>query len=477
MKPLPRFCKNVWIKALRFALHCALITLLLATAVIAATITYTGFTITDGQLGSWHFHNARVFLTFVSDTMYVHTAVISNPQGDVSIEYNQTGIASITIVGDGKSVTATFDPNQIFISYDLTNGGVGFGSCLPTCSVPLPNSPNLQPAYPFGVSAGTVDGPNAIGLGFDSSPEELNLSSDLMHDTGLSGRGWVCLNFANPDFTCPAPTVPLKTNKGDLYLFQPYQGEPLATSKVLNGGLFFADLTDPQSGFPRSLYAPSIRASSGPITYNVFLVSDVSIGGQFYYGAKIHLSFSSNTFSVRPLSGAGPHAYVNEDGTARVVITKGSTTISAKFEPYQIYVFFDPSTSSVGFGSFSNSGGRAYPVTLTQNSFNSAQLVGAVSDIINSSGVDAVKYTPKTKTLVTNLANETVLADFISSCPAPNFDPATSFCLNMPTPTKLTTNKGDFYLYQPYTQFFSTPQPFSNNWGMYWSTFVPEEDD
>jgi hypothetical protein len=249
---------------------------------------------------------------------------------------------------------------------------------------------------------------------------------------------------------------------------------------VLNAGLFFADTGRSRPILPPSLFDSSTHAS-GRITYHVFLVSDVSLGGQLYTNAKIHLSFRSHTSEVGPLPGAGPNAYVNPEGTARVEITKGSTTISARFAPDQIYVFFDPSTApgvgSVGFGSYS--GGRAYPVTLTQCSCNSPQLLGAVSDIITNAA-PATNYTPKTATLVTDLTNATVLADFASSCSATAldpaaFDPTTSICSNLCAPAKLTTDKGDFYLYEPYTQDFSTPpsnpQPFSNNWAIFWSTF------
>ena len=127
-------------------------------------------------------------------------------------------------------------------------------------------------------------------------------------------------------------------------------------------------------------------------------------------------------------------------------------------------MFFDPSTASVGFGS--KSGGRAYPVTLSECSCNSVQLVGAVSDIINSSEADAGHYTAQTETLanVTDLTHEIVLADFASSCsPDTAFVPATGICSDLTAPAKLTTNKGDFYLYEPYTQHYST-SPFSNNW-------------
>ena len=74
MKRLPNFGKipekGFWLVVLY-----AVITSVLASTVSAGPIKYTGFTITDGQLGSWAFHNARVILTFVSDTKYVHSNV------------------------------------------------------------------------------------------------------------------------------------------------------------------------------------------------------------------------------------------------------------------------------------------------------------------------------------------------------------------------------------------------------------------
>jgi hypothetical protein len=42
---------------------------LLADNAAAVPITYVGFTVTDGQLASWSFHNARVFLKFGSDRL------------------------------------------------------------------------------------------------------------------------------------------------------------------------------------------------------------------------------------------------------------------------------------------------------------------------------------------------------------------------------------------------------------------------
>ena len=104
----------------RVAMGVILISLLAPTA-SAAPVTYTGFMITDGKIGSWEFHNARVYLTFQSDTNYVqfvHIPIDPNdpncknptnpPPCTVDVHMNQTGTASVTIISDRKVVHATF---------------------------------------------------------------------------------------------------------------------------------------------------------------------------------------------------------------------------------------------------------------------------------------------------------------------------------------------------------------------------------
>jgi hypothetical protein len=76
MGNLSRLCKILRSAIFRHAIPCALTTFLLASTALAAPVTYTGFTITDGQLGSWTFANARVYLTFQTDTQYVRQTQI-----------------------------------------------------------------------------------------------------------------------------------------------------------------------------------------------------------------------------------------------------------------------------------------------------------------------------------------------------------------------------------------------------------------
>jgi hypothetical protein len=462
MKRLLNFARISEMSFWRVVLY-AVITSVLASAVSAEPIKYTGFTITDGQLGSWAFHNARVILSFVSNTNNVHSNV-AFPPTDITANLNIQGRAAITIVGDDKTVHATFDPNQIFISFDQSNDGIGFGLCSPNClgllSVPPVLPSVFQPVYPFGVSQ------------FDGG-------GDLAHDIAGTGRSWSCIDFGMPDSAqsnlCPPPNVALKTDKGDLYLFQRYQEFSTVTGsprfKSSNAGFFFADTSWSESTLPDTVFAPSTQTPTSSITYNLFFVADVSIGQQFFSNAKINLSFRSHTSKVQPLAGVGPNAYVNNDGTARVVITKGSQTISAEFARGQLYVFFNPNTASVGFGSYAPDGSRqlAYPLVLNPIFFNSPQLLEDVSDIIMNPN-DAGLYSPETQAVaqVTDLKHPTLLADFVASCIAFTFDPVNNgiICSPQPQPAGLMTDKG----------LFSFPKNFGS-WGVFWSSFNPLRDE
>lgn len=195
----------------------------------AGPITYTGFTISDGELGGWKFHNARIYLTFDSDTNNVQTMQIS----DADIVINSTGTARITVVGSGRRVTATFAPGQIFVSLDqgftgdthVLGRGVGFGSKW---------SYGLEPAYPLGIEDGTIDGGDPLLS--DGAISFADLPTDLVQATQFSGRAWTCIGF--PDRTCLTPASALKTDRGDLFLYQRYQVQ--GGGDVLNGGLFWA---------------------------------------------------------------------------------------------------------------------------------------------------------------------------------------------------------------------------------------------
>lgn len=466
-------------------------------------ITYTALTITDGSLGSWTFHNARVYISFETDTSNVQVVQI----GGVNVVYvgpfpaqqlctgpaTSIGAARVTIVSGETRVHATFAPNQLFVSLDRDNGGVGIGSCGPN---------GFESAYPFGISDGTIDAaadPFAAIIDANHPSAELaGLGTDLVSNVAYSGRANVCVGFPTGGLPCSPPN-PLHTDKGDLLLYQPYQlafpqpsPAPTTYGDTLSGGWFYAQLGGNSDPDHESSGSSSEEGGEEgrPITYTGFVIADVQIGPNFYGGAQIYLSLRSNTRKVVPLPNQtcpalpnGVCGYMNGEGDASIRVISGTSTITARLASHQIYAFFDISTASAGFGS--HVGGqdyRAYPLTLTKHdlaaslnycpigngcSLTQNSLVGAVADIASTG--DTQNYTPETATLTTDLKSPTTVSGAASSCTA--FDPTTSICSST-TVVSLQTNLGAVYLFEPYTDDETSnngTQPFSVNWGAFWA--------
>jgi len=482
MKELSHF-RNFLGKAVPLGVVLCGLFLLLASPAQAEPITYTTFTITDGKLGAWSFHNARVYLTLKSDTNYVQfIQPLIDPndptQGSVDIYTNQAGTASVTIISGRKAVHATFAPNQVFVSMDLGNTdsaphvgarGIGFSSFTAT---------GLEPSYPLGIEDGTLDWGDIFSPGV-ASPGLATLPVDLVSNTAFSGRAWPCVGFP---FQCVDAT-PLKTDKGDFYLYAPYSlGVPAdndSGNDTLFGGFFVATLG--KTGGP----APSLPATHSddaikPISYHGYVVSDVQLGHHHYSAAQVYLSFDADASTAVPFSNGTSFGFMNTTGNAHVTIVSGGRSVSAAFDPGQLYVYYDVGNASVGFGS--TSGGSGYPLSVTKNDDNQFSgvvqysSIGAVSDLTLVSA-DATLYSAATATLATDLTNATALSGGASSCVA--FDPATSVCSNL-TPIPLKTSRGDFYLYEPYTEDESAnggTGPYSINWGFFWSDLGHRDDD
>jgi hypothetical protein len=468
----------------------ALSAVLLASAAGAAPVTYSGFTITDGQLGTWAFHNARVYLTFHGDTnnvQFIQPPDPFNPGGSIDAYVNTVGTASVTIISGRKRVHATFAPNQILISLDLGNTGdphvggrgVGFSSFTST---------GIEPAYPLGIEDGTIDWGDITPPGV-ASPALAALSTDLQHSTVYSGRGWSCVGF--PD-TCTAPNA-LQTDRGALLLYTPYSyGAPAGGGNdSLTAGFFIVEVgkkehdhdgydeddLDDDNGVPE-LQSRGFRCKS-PITYYGYTIADVILGHHHYPAAQVYLTYDAETSAVVPFN-ADPsfYGFINEGGNARVTVVSGRHVVSADFAPGQIYVYYDVGGASVGFGS--GAGGTGYPLSITANAdYNGLvenSLVGAVTDL-TVTPAHAASYSAETATLATDLTNATLLAGAASSCIA--FDPATSACSNF-TPAPLHTSRGPFLMFEPYTDDETAnlvPGPYSINWGLFWSELGSRRGD
>ena len=481
------FVSPVCLRVFQRYVVCGICFLLLTIAAPAEPITYTGFTITDGRLGLWKFHNARVYLTFQSDTSNVQPMQVPGDGGPIDLYVNQSGKALVVIISDGKVVKANFAPNQIFVSVDLghTNDtphlggrGVGFGSFTAT---------GMEPTYPLGINEGTLHWGLISGLGGQTigdgtpSPELVALSTDLKHNTNFSGNAWPCVGFPN---NCSAPT-PLHTDEGDLYLDLPYwqtYGDGLPANVTgeshpsLSAGFFIARLGEIEEHNLIPLFHSVSKAtpSAKPITYNGYVISDVNLGTEHFSGAEVYLSFDADASTAVPFKNGSSVEFRNAVGNAHVTIVSGRRTVSADFEPDQIYVYYDLTNAGIGFGSIA--GGNGYPLSITAKSpgannwldypaslLVTFSTVEAVSDLTLNPH-DATQYSPATAGLPADLTHSTVLSGEASSCVA--FDAVTSHCANL-APVGLKTNRGDFHLYEPYRE--DTPNVFSVNWGVFWS--------
>jgi hypothetical protein len=244
---------------------------------------------------------------------------------------------------------------------------------------------------------------------------------------------------------------------------------------VLNGGFFTATVGTYGSG-PIPVTAP--RASeenppARPITYNGYVIADVTLGARQFTGAQVYLRLDADASTAVPFSDSTSSGYMNT-GRGRVTIISNGSAVSASFAPGQIYVYYDVQNSSVGFGSYA--GGRGYPLSITQNENSGmleASLIGAVADIQRTSGADQANYTPATGTLVTDLTNPTLLSGGASSCVS--FAVTSSVCSNL-TPIPLATSQGNFTISEPYTDD-EGGGPFSINWGSFWSENIPILED
>jgi hypothetical protein len=464
----------------RRSLQCIILLLALASVAAAKPITYIGFTIADGKLGNWNFHNARVYFVMEGDTNAVQAMEAPNP-GDptdpVDVLVNPTGKASVTVISGSKVVHANFDSNQIFVSMDLGlkidrphvgGRGVGFGSYTPT---------GIEPVYPFGIQDGTVDWGDIPGDGGTASVGLQNLPASLSAETIFSGRAYACIGIfaTNGDVgTCP-PASALHTDKGDFYISLPHDlyipNKAPQISDGLDAGFFLSMVGDSEHLTVAPLLGSDpVHHAAKPITYHGYTIADVTLGNRHFPGAQVYISMDADAAAVVPFTSGSSHGYRNSEGNTHVTVVAGGRTFSAEFDPGQIYVYFDVGTASVGFGS--QAGGPGYPLAVTGTSDNNNDglvensSIAAVVDIMGTPG-DVQLYSPATATLVTDLTNATVLSGDASSCAAAGFDPVTSICNDL-TPKVLKTNHGDFTISEPYTADHGSGQ-YSVSWGLFWS--------
>ncbi|KAA6458181.1 hypothetical protein DYQ86_19865 [Acidobacteria bacterium AB60] len=319
-----------------------------APAVRATPMVYTGIVVTDVRVGNNLMHNASLTISFAGDTDDIlQVPVPSQECGGVGyFLYLTKGTARMQIEYLGHTRTARLQDGQIFVALDQCSGGIGFGSFL---------GPNgLEPAYPMALTLGTAEW------------AAIEYPSPLTGSLSTTGAAWSCIGFppggidalpGTPDGACISPdTYPMKSDIGNVYVYQPYNELNDPTSVAIfsnhsgstNRGLF---LVRPPSRTP----APSFSAGEGThVVYTLQTVADGSLGKHTFNQAVVTLQMVSDPRAVTTQSSAVDptrNVYENKTGYATVTIDDGGQIYSAEFAPGEVFVRYDAGAGVAGFGS------------------------------------------------------------------------------------------------------------------------------
>jgi hypothetical protein len=128
-------------------------------------------------------------------------------------------------------------------------------------------------------------------------------------------------------------------------------------------------------------------ASATPVTYTMFVVTDVSLNGVHYHNAPVTLTFAGDTAHILPFSETGPgpsgggSGWKLVTGTASVQVINGTQVISATFAPGQILVALDSQNGGAGFSSMVGTPAHlepGYPLGLTGTT------IGSLPDLVTT---------------------------------------------------------------------------------------------
>jgi hypothetical protein len=198
-------------------------------------------------------------------------------------------------------------------------------------------------------------------------------------------------------------------------------------------------------------YAP---ARAEPIVYTGYGVADGTIGSWTFTQAQVTLQFRGDTRNTYTAPELGGNAYRNDVGFATIVITQGTTSVAAHLAPHQVYVRYNPTLGSAGFGSFAV--GPLYPIvfscfgagtcdptlTVANGDFPAGEILPALSHVLYSPG-DAAYYSPALSDLLTaDLRGPALLSGYVLACA--NYDSNNGVCPGAPS-QPIVTDQGNLF--------------------------------
>jgi hypothetical protein len=330
----------------------------LASSLSAAPMVYTGLVVTDVRVGTTLIHNASLKITFEGDTNDILAVQVPSQEcSGTPFSFLAKGVARIEIEFGGHTRRARLQDGQVFVALDQCNGGIGFGSFL---------GPNgLEPAYPMALTLGTAEY-TAIS---DGAP--------LVDRISVTGAAWSCIGYPplgddglpeTPTGNCiPPDTYPIKSDIGDIFIYQPYSESEIDGSIFsnhsgsTNRSVF---LVRPQAIRTAATTRASDDSHASGIVYTLQTVADGWIGNHAFNQALVTFRMVSNAKSVTtqpsPVDPTKP-LYENRSGFATVTIDDGYSVITAQFAPRQVYVRYDTGAGVAGFGSQIS---PTYPIAL-----------------------------------------------------------------------------------------------------------------
>jgi hypothetical protein len=181
---------------------------------------------------------------------------------------------------------------------------------------------------------------------------------------------------------------------------------------------------------------------ASPVTYIAEVVTDVRLGTMSYHNAAVTLMFRADTSDAGPVLDQNGNPIASgvcsstsffwiTKGEASLKIESGGKTIKAQFQPNQLFVGADICAGGIGIGSYLASGLEpGYPLAFTRGS--AEYYAGDNASVffptfhVSGNAFSCIGYA--------NLDN-----DFQQpTCSLPDAYP-------------LHTNRGDFFIYMPYT--------------------------